>query len=190
MKTMLQREQQTKLKCVHACSWHSMQHQAQVHTCTLVRFLQRKQSSCPQPVPLGNLAVLKTTTKESFHNWYHKHFFVKLEVEMFCFYCKNENRFLYINTHSTSYILLISNTWLRVDLVWTGITQSVHFILHKQWNMYMVSNHHVSAAILSSEQLLRLVVEVVRADWAAGTLQRCGMVLAVEMHLSGNTPFR
>lgn len=90
---------------------------------SFVRFSKRKQSCCPQPVPLGNLVGLKTT-KESFHNWFHKHFFVKMEVEILWFYCKNENRFLCKNIHSTRHTLPVSNTCLRVDLVWTGITQT------------------------------------------------------------------
>lgn len=53
----------------------------QKHTLVCKVLTEKRESSCPQPVPLGNLVGLKTT-KGFFHNWYDKHFLVKLEVEL------------------------------------------------------------------------------------------------------------
>lgn len=103
MKNMLQRVQQEKLECAHACFWHSRHNTRQKYTLIYKVLTGKTESSCPQPVPLGNLVGLKTT-KECFQNWHHKHFLVKLEVEIYALWCKNEFRFLYKNIHSCSYI--------------------------------------------------------------------------------------
>lgn len=57
MKKMLQREQQTKLECVHALDIAC--NTRQKHTLVCKVLTEKRESSCPQPVPLGNLVASK-----------------------------------------------------------------------------------------------------------------------------------
>lgn len=164
MKTVLQREQQTRLEHTHACSWHSIHKHITRQKYTLVCkvLTEKTESSCPQPVSLGNLVGLKTT-KDFFHNWHDKHS-LKLAGEIYCLYCKHDSRFSYKNTHSTSYILLISKAIMET----------------LQWS-------HQSNSPPSGGDCQRQLKGVEQQP--AGTLQRHSVVLAVEMHLCRHPPF-